>query len=374
MGGSSQGLKISPRIPVRRRRRLPVKGVVNVRVGETVAMDTVVARAEIPGAFHAIPAAAKLGISPSELRTAMAVREGDAVRAKDHLARIPSLFGLLQRIVAAPVDGVVESVSAVTGQIVLREKPIPYELIAYLPGEVVDSDGGTWVDIAAAVCLVQGIFGVGGEVQGRLRRLGGAPGEPLEAGAISADDAEGVILTGGSVDATTLRALVDAGARGVVAASAEGSELMRWAGSALNPASTGREELGLTVVLTEGFGDLPMMGRTFELLSALDGKAVSVSGVTQIRAGVIRPEVLSSPLSAVTSTDTAETTAEIAPGDRVRVIRGAAFGRIGEVRRIPRKLVRIATGARALVYEISVDGEAHLIPRQNVERIDTDKA
>jgi len=56
--------------------------------------------------------------------------------------------------------------------------------------------------------------------------------------------------------------------------------------------ATGTEQVGFTLILTEGFGSIPMAGKTFALLSAHAGQPASISGATQIRAGVIRPEII----------------------------------------------------------------------------------
>ena len=58
-------------------------------------------------------------------------------------------------------------------------------------------------------------------------------------------------------------------------------------------AITGNEELGLTLVVTEGFGEIQMAPGTFALLKKHAGRRASINGATQIRAGVIRPEVVS---------------------------------------------------------------------------------
>ena len=57
-------------------------------------------------------------------------------------------------------------------------------------------------------------------------------------------------------------------------------------------AITGDENVNTTLIVTEGFGEIAMANRTFELLSKCEGKIASISGRTQIRAGVMRPEVI----------------------------------------------------------------------------------
>jgi hypothetical protein len=261
---------------------------------------------------------------------------------------------------------VIESVSEATGQLMLRETPTPIELSALVPGTIVDTDGQSWVDIDAEVCLVQGIVGLGGEAHGVLKRKSEAPGAPLEAEAVTADDEDAILFSGGPVTGEALRMMAEIGVRGVVAASASGVDLMRFTKNRLNPASTGPDDAPLTLVLTEGFGALAMTETTFQLLSRLDGKPVSISGVTQVRAGVIRPEVVAAPLegdeNAVEQKDAVET------NDRVRIIRGASFGKTGRIRSIPKELVQIKTGAKALVYDVELEsGRTLRVPRQNVE-------
>ena len=50
--------------------------------------------------------------------------------------------------------------------------------------------------------------------------------------------------------------------------------------------------LGITVIVTEGFGDIAMAERTFDMLKDHAGDDASVNGATQIRAGVMRPEII----------------------------------------------------------------------------------
>ena len=83
-----------------------------------------------------------------------------------------------------------------------------------------------------------------------------------------------------------------AGARAVIAGGISASDLESFLGYDLGVAITGQEEKGSTLVVTEGFGDLAMAERTFALLRGCAGMRASVNGATQIRAGVLRPEII----------------------------------------------------------------------------------
>src|SRR5205814_738404 len=69
-------------------------------------------------------------------------------------------------------------------------------------------------------------------------------------------------------------------------------DLEQLLGYNLGVAITGSEQVGLTLIVTEGFGEIAMAERTFNLLASRQGDAAAVNGATQIRAGVMRPEIV----------------------------------------------------------------------------------
>ena len=137
-------------------------------------------------------------------------------------------------------------------------------------------------------------------------------------------------------------------------------------------AITGSEQIGITLILTEGFGNINMASRTFELLKGNSGKKASCSGATQIRAGVMRPEII------ITKKDVShhiEVETEIAAlelGSQVRIIREPHFGAIGKVTSLPSELTALETEAKVRVLEVELDktSEKIVLPRANIEMIE----
>jgi hypothetical protein len=112
-----------------------------------------------------------------------------------------------------------------------------------------------------------------------------------------------------------------------------------------------------------------MARATFELLQANDGRGASISGATQIRAGVIRPEVVI-PTSQAEQADEAVALG-LDVGAPVRCIRAPHFGRIGEVVGLPVELMTMPSETRVRVVEVRLDGaETVTVPRANVEVIE----
>jgi len=118
-----------------------------------------------------------------------------------------------------------------------------------------------------------------------------------------------------------------------------------------------------------------MATRTFELLSTHVGQKASCSGATQIRAGVIRPEVIipTSLLNvAQSSVPSPQSFGEgIKNGDTVRIIREPYFGILARVKDLPSELQQIPTESEARVLVATLpDGQDVVIPRANVEMIE----
>src|SRR6185436_17713635 len=127
------GLTVADRMVVRRRRLLPLPGSVLVKMGEILAENK-------------------------------------------------PLIKWFKTEIRSPVAGTIESLSEVTGQVLLREPPRVLNLLAYIDGTVVETIPRQGVVVEAHCSLVQGIFGIGGEVWGELLVAVATPDEPLEPG------------------------------------------------------------------------------------------------------------------------------------------------------------------------------------------------
>jgi hypothetical protein len=140
----------------------------------------------------------------------------------------------------------------------------------------------------------------------------------------------------------------------------------------LGVAITGHEDLVTALILTEGFGEMAMAHGTFDLLKAQEGRKASINGATQIRAGVIRPEIvvpLEGDSAGLQDAEGSITGLEI--GSLIRAIREPHFGSLGRVTGLPNELQKMESESmvRVLMVEFE-DGEQALLPRANVEMIE----
>jgi hypothetical protein len=367
------GLKVAERELINKRRILPLKGEVLVKVGVRVKPDDVVARTYLPGPVEPINVANILGSPPEDVPHFMLKKQGERVTEGEIIGKSKSFFGLFSSICKSKITGTIESVSHITGQVLIRGNPVPVEVKAYLDGEVVEVFEKEGVAVACWGSFIQGIFGIGGETHGEIKIVVSSPQDILTENEIDSS-CEGKVIVGGSlVTSQALQKAISVRAKGIVVGGFDDKDLRDFLGYDLGVAITGSEEKGVTLIVTEGFGQISMAERTFNLLRSKEGQSASINGATQIRAGVIRPEVvipLSGDIKAQVDKERMENIG-LQEGSPIRVIRQPYFGRLGKVVNLPSPLQQLETESSARILEVEFpNGEKAMVPRANVEMIE----
>jgi hypothetical protein len=200
------------------------------------------------------------------------VEEDEAIAAKGG-GLIP-----LRRVCRSPVAGRIVAIG--NGRVILESRVETCELHAHFRGTVVSVMPSLGVVIETAGALVQGVWGAGGEAQGVLKMLAEDPKEQLVAEAIDVGCHGSIIVGGFLVDEEALEQAEQMQVRGIVV----GSIGADWGERA--------SDLPFPVIATEGMGQVPMASVMFELLRSNAGREASISGVTRLRWGTVRPEII----------------------------------------------------------------------------------
>jgi len=368
------GLKVLHHAKVEKNRRLPIKGKITKQVGDLLKPDDVVATTDLPGNVQMLKVANVLNIGPADVPDVMLVKEGDKVEKGQMIAETEGLFGFFKSDVKSPIDGTVESISDVTGQVVMREAPIPVEVDAYMSGMVKEIIPDEGVIVEADAAFIQGIFGIGGESRGTMEILVDNREQELTTDLLN-ESHKGKIVVGGSfVNLETYKKALSLQIAGIVVGGFNYYDLEEILGYTLGVAITGSEDLVTSLIVTEGFGNIRMGSRTFDLLHKENGKFVSINGATQIRAGVIRPEIVI-PLQKSEIPETSVYQSDdrgISKGSLVRIIRAPYFGKMGEVVSLPPELQQMESETMVRVAEVKIDSGILNIPRANLEMVETD--
>lgn len=372
----SPGLQISQRVLHSSRRILPIPGDVLVKVGDQVTSQQIVAQTFMPGDVTPINVANQISVAPSEVPGCMLVSVGDKIQVGETLARSNGIFGFFKAETTAKTAGTIESISHVTGQVILRGDPLPIQVRAYQSGivkEVIPQQG---VVIESEISFLQGILGIGGEAYGTIEIICENKQEPLVASQLD-ESMQGKIVVGGArMTGEAVKRGIEIGVAAMISGGIDDEDLKAILGYDLGVAVTGSENIGTTLIITEGFGDIAMAERTFNLFKEREGAKAAVNGTTQIRAGVLRPEIVI-PLQDNASSDSQshenpETELGILePGVPVRIIRDPYFGLLGEVVDLPTELHKLESGSESRVLEVALDsGDKVIVPRANVELIE----
>ena len=336
------GLKILAQTKIIKKRQLPMKGTVHLKIGDIVKPDEVVASTEIPGNVQMVNVANQLNVEPENVPECMLVELDESISKGQIIAESKGIFGLFKSQLKSPIDGTLANVSEITGQAILSEPPIPVAVDAYTSGKITEIEDQEGVTIETEGVLVQGILGIGGENRGILEVVKTSPNDELTAEMIQEKHKGKVIVGGSFLTKDTFEHARKIGVAGIVSGGFDYTDLSKILGYSLGVAITGSEKIGPSLIITEGFGRIGMADRTYELLSSNAGKFAAINGSTQIRAGVIRPEIIiPSERENGEIRDYEETDLAISEGSLIRVIRAPYFGRVGKVKSLPAELKKM---------------------------------
>lgn len=345
--------RVAPLVTIRRERMLPVPGEVLVRVGEMVGSADVVARCQLPGSVRVVDVSRSLRVPRQRTERYLVKSPGDTVQANETIAAPGGLFGRLRAGSRSPVDGKIIDVR--DGLVLIASAGNTFELEAHLKGQVTNVMPSRGVVVSAAGALIQGFWGTGGEAEGVLKLVVDSPQKPLRARSIDVS-CQGTVVVGGRIlDEATLDQAVEAKVRGMIVGSLDAG-LIQYL-----------RALPFPVVVTEGFGTLPMSEPVFALLHSNMGREAMMNAETSTRWGARRPEVLI-PLRADDSTP--EDSREPKPlrvGDLVRVLRAPYLGSLGTVVDLPDLPQVLESGSRVPAVIVELD-DASMPSGQSVDQ------
>jgi len=364
------GLKVSAKSNIEKIRKLPLAGQVLVGLNDDVIATQVVAQTMLPGKIYPMNVAGELGLKAEELQETLKKAEGDSVTKGEVIAQTNGIFGLFKSDFVSPIDGTISQISKKTGQIIFNDPPIPVEIDAFIKGNITELYEKEGVKIKTTGVHIQGILGLGGETYGDILMGVDSPDKILDENSITSEMKGKIVISGAKITSKALIKAKEIGISGIISGGFDYQDIRNILGKDLGVAITGHEKIGLTLILTEGFGTIPMATRTFNLLKKYEGYNTSINGATQIRAGVMRPEIIITHDNPDTQTQKNYAESGIEIGDQIRVIRAPYFGELCNVVELPVELKQVESGSWVRVLKTEINGKEVLIPRANIEVIE----
>ena len=335
---------------VLRERLLPVPGTVSVRVNQRVSATDVVAETHWAREHALIDVARKLGLSTAAADKLIRCKVGDELPAS---ALVAATRGPFPREVRTPREGRV--VAAGGGQVLLEVGEVNFQLRAGLPGLVMQVVPDRGVIIQASGALIQGVWGNGRIEMGLMENLMEKPDSVLETGRLDVSLRGLVILGGHCREAEVLEAAAELPVRGLILSS-------------LNPSIVPiAMKMRYPIVVTEGFGALPMNASAYRLLSTNAKREATVNAEPFDRYGGARPEVII-PLPFTQEPPMAEDVSSFAAGQQVRLRAAPHRGEVASLVNVRPGLSTLPNGLRAPCADVRLEsGEQVLVPLANME-------
>jgi hypothetical protein len=333
---------VSLLVVVRRQRTLPARGSITARVNQKVSPTDVVGRTTLAPAHYLFDIAHGLGLPPSQADKYLRREPDEKVSGGDILA---GPVGWMRRVVRAPEEGRV--VLQGDGRLLYEGLGEGYDLRAGLPGIVIGMEPELSATVETVGALVEGVWGNNRQEYGLLRMASTGSNSVLSTPELNMDMRGAILIAGRVEDPAVFRGLAGLPARGLIVGSMP-SELI--------PAAL---ECAMPILLTEGFGKIPMNSAVFELFSTNVGREASLVTQPADPWKGTRPEVII-PLPAVGSADVPSETIPLVAGRRVRILRDPFVGRVGQVVSIPEGLSLLQSGVRVPCAEVAL-GEEGLV-------------
>jgi len=253
----------------------------------------------------------RLGIKPKHLKGYLKVREGDFVYTGDLLAacrldRANKTHTMMTdkmsadkmadpvdrqadsatyNSILAPTTGSVTDIDIKKGTITIHYNKIPLRHLAGVTGEISDVIPDREVDIKYSGYKIQGIVGFGSQAMGKLQYY-----ENISK--VKAPEGNAILVINQQIDLAGLNKIAELGYKGLIAPSIHYRQLTAFTGEDIGVALTGNENIPFPIVITQGFGNFPMPEEYCKFFQQKTGSHIFIDGHTQIRAGVIRPQII----------------------------------------------------------------------------------
>ena len=257
----------------------PVRGMVSkIEASGLIIMREI---QDYDGKPHRVHVAKEMNIKSKHLPGYLKFRVGDFVE-KGQIIASDLKSGVL---VKSPSTGIIVNIDRENGVVTVQHNIEPTILRAFARGVVTDVKAGHEVRIEIQATKIYGKIGFGSECSGELIFIS-------DFSRLDGDCKGKIVVSPEPIDKDFLRRCAEIGIAGLIAPSISNSDWIEFYGKELGVALTGDEVIPFPVIFTAGFGNYSMSDEYRALLEKRNGALASISGRTQIRAGVIRPVAL----------------------------------------------------------------------------------
>lgn len=306
-------------------RRMPAKGKISVKVGETVNSYDQIGEANY-----------SLESEKVTYTGEVAVKEGDRVYPSDLLA-CEKKYVVKKTEYRTNISGRVAKIDEKSSFIEIKSLPKKFDLISGVTGEVVDVSNNISVLIKSPASVARAVDGCGSEVGGEIIVL--KESELIDDALIS-EKVAGKIIFANTITDSAIKKARTFGCTGFVIASCEYSQFKKWSS----------EDVSLLV--TEGFGKLQFNTYLVQLLDQLTSKFALLRTHDK---DLVLPVDKENGKFYFPANKKEEFEAEASAGDRVYILSRSLFGTVAKIVQVNEKEGTLKLNIRGNTTEIPSD-------------------
>ena len=374
---TTKRLRVEKDVIVRIQRLLRGNGKILVSEGREVSPEDIIGSSTLFSGFRTMNLSNLLKVKPSDVAKYIRRGVGQRIYKDELLAFKKGRFFTADKVITSPTDGILDFINNLTGEVRISLLPKKIELAAGVYGvvEKVDEKVGLCL-IRAQVTKIYGVFGIGRNRDGTLMMVTKRDG--VISKVMISEKFDDYILAGGSLSSKdTLHAAISAGVNGMIIGGINATDYKEVLGGHISFQRRLDEDMGLSLVICEGFGQIGLAEDIYDILKEYDGNFISVDGNAST---ISLPSYSSSSMIRVRKTELAENrqdtssetkfdVLEINEGVKVRIIGSSFTGEQGKVIALDKTESLIPSQMRSYLVTVETKRRKIQVPYQNLEII-----
>ena len=359
-------LRVEKDVVIRIHRNLKGKGSINVKANQEVTPSDIIGSSHESVGFRIVNLAKALSVDPASVEKYLKRKVGQKI-FKDELLAYRTGWLIGKKIVTSPVDGILDFLNPKTGELRLNFLPKKEDLPSGVYGivEAIDNQKGQ-ITIKAQASIIHGMFGSGNLRAGMLRITTN----------LTSNLNEQILVGGSLIFKETIAAAISNGASGLVIGGINAKDYKGMAGGRLVFPKKLENDVGISIIVCEGFGSIPIGLDIDELLKKFDGKFVSIDGNAASlylpsfeSRSMIKVRATSLPPIKQTLNSYDFLPADLKIGLKVRIIGNSYLGSVGKLISIDQTETLLPSGIKTYIATVETSSKKIQVPVANIEVI-----
>lgn len=373
-------LRIEKDVIIRIYKTLKGKGSLNISVDQEVTPADIIGTSQISSGFRTINLAKSLSVPPKEVIKYLRRSLGQRIYKGELLASKDGWLGR-KKIILSPTDGILDFLNSQTGELRMTFLPKKLDLLSGVYGRVeqVDHAKGR-VIIRTQASLIHGMFG-SGKLRDGIIHIISRRDELVGKNFISPKLDEQILVGGSLIFHDAITSAISAGISALITGGINAKDYQSISNGRLSFPQKLENDIGISLVICEGFGSIPIGEDIHQLLSLFDGRYALVDG----NAGIISlPSFTSSSLirikknrlpplpegtHSIMNEQNLQQTINLKTGQRVRITGNSYPGQQGKIISLDQTATLLPSGIKTILATIETRTRKIKIPVFNIEVI-----